>query len=257
MLQLQRQGESEGQRVVLFNPLGSVSAVWRPLIRALEPRFEVVTFEYPGFGGAPFQPFQTIEDLAGRIACALAELPARPTHLIGASFGSWVAQQVACQAPEKAASLTLLGSSTRIFEQGVQMIGAWLEMMERMGLQALLTQLAFWSFSPLTFEAKPGTTQNYVKASLAGCADPSAYRAQLEACTRFRAGAPLERLRAPALVLHGALDIFYPPFCARMLAQAIPGSKLVTIPDAAHAALWENPGPTLAAIVDFLEGAGR
>jgi pimeloyl-ACP methyl ester carboxylesterase len=49
-----------------------------------------------------------------------------------------------------------------------------------------------------------------------------------------RAGAHLERLRMPALVVWGMRDPYIPERFAREYAQALPNSELVELPDAGH-----------------------
>jgi pimeloyl-ACP methyl ester carboxylesterase len=45
----------------------------------------------------------------------------------------------------------------------------------------------------------------------------------------------LQRLRVPALVVHGALDQLAPLACGEELARLIPGAELLVLPEIGHA----------------------
>jgi pimeloyl-ACP methyl ester carboxylesterase len=53
--------------------------------------------------------------------------------------------------------------------------------------------------------------------------------------------ARLEALRVPTLVLVGEADLVSPPALMRMLAAHIPNCQFGTVPEAGHAAHWEQP----------------
>lgn len=62
----------------------------------------------------------------------------------------------------------------------------------------------------------------------------------------------LGEIRAPTLVIAGADDPATPPEHAELIRDAIPDSRLVVIPDAAHLANVERPEAVTAAILDHL-----
>lgn len=64
----------------------------------------------------------------------------------------------------------------------------------------------------------------------------------------------LEALRVPALVLAGEADLLTPPAAMRMLAARIPNCRFVTLPEAGHAAFWEQPERWNDIVLKFLGG---
>ncbi len=58
--------------------------------------------------------------------------------------------------------------------------------------------------------------------------------------------------RRPWLVLHGAADTVVDPRNAKLLADRIPGARLVTFPDLGHLLFWEDPGGFADAVISFL-----
>ena len=66
---------------------------------------------------------------------------------------------------------------------------------------------------------------------------------------------PAAALRAagvPVLILHGEREMSFPVSVARRLHEAVPGSELVLVPDAAHMAHFDNPEAWLNAVRRFL-----
>jgi proline iminopeptidase len=63
-------------------------------------------------------------------------------------------------------------------------------------------------------------------------------------------------LDIPTLVLHGDYD-FVPVVCARHIAEAIPGARLVVLRDCGHFSYLERPVEVHQAISDFLRGTAK
>jgi len=53
--------------------------------------------------------------------------------------------------------------------------------------------------------------------------------------------ARLETIRVPVLVLVGEADLLSPPALMRLLVAHIPNCQFVRVPEAGHAAFWEQP----------------
>jgi pimeloyl-ACP methyl ester carboxylesterase len=64
--------------------------------------------------------------------------------------------------------------------------------------------------------------------------------------------ARLETIRVPTLVLVGEADLLSPPALMRMLAAHIPGCRYVTLPEAGHAAHWEQPETWNRLVLEFI-----
>jgi len=64
----------------------------------------------------------------------------------------------------------------------------------------------------------------------------------------------LAKIPVPTLVLVGDEDVATPPSMAKRICKAIPGSRLVQIPQAGHSSTVENPRAVNAALDTFLEG---
>jgi pimeloyl-ACP methyl ester carboxylesterase len=67
----------------------------------------------------------------------------------------------------------------------------------------------------------------------------------------------LGRIRCPTLVIVGDADAATPPPKARVIHEAIAGSKLVVVPDAGHTSCVEEPEAVTGAMVSFLDELPR
>jgi pimeloyl-ACP methyl ester carboxylesterase len=62
----------------------------------------------------------------------------------------------------------------------------------------------------------------------------------------------LETIRVPVLVLVGEADLLSPPALMRLLAAHIPNCQFTTIPEAGHAAFWEQPEVWNRLVLEFI-----
>jgi pimeloyl-ACP methyl ester carboxylesterase len=62
----------------------------------------------------------------------------------------------------------------------------------------------------------------------------------------------LETLQVPALVLVGEADLLSPPALMRMLAAHLPNCQFATVPEAGHAAFWEQPEIWNRLVLEFI-----
>jgi len=64
--------------------------------------------------------------------------------------------------------------------------------------------------------------------------------------------ARLETMQVPVLILIGDADLLSPPALMRLLAAHIPQCQVVTVPEAGHAAFWEQPELWNRLVLEFL-----
>jgi pimeloyl-ACP methyl ester carboxylesterase len=64
--------------------------------------------------------------------------------------------------------------------------------------------------------------------------------------------ARLETMQVPVLVLVGDADLLSPPALMRLLAAPMPQCQLVTVPEAGHAAFWEQPELWNRLVLEFI-----
>jgi 3-oxoadipate enol-lactonase len=81
---------------------------------------------------------------------------------------------------------------------------------------------------------------------------PAAYIAQLQGIMTWEGYSRIAQIKAPTLVIHGKSDALIPPGNGELLAQHIPGARLVLLDHASHLFLTDQVEASEKAILDFL-----
>ena len=110
--QLHYETEGEGEPIVLIPGFASGREIWARQTPALSRDFRVITFDPRGVSASdkPDGP-QTIGLLADDIAHLLLVLHVHKAHVLGASFGGFVAQEFALKYPSMTGKLVLCCTS--------------------------------------------------------------------------------------------------------------------------------------------------
>src|SRR6266540_653954 len=94
--------------LVLIQGLGFDHSGWQPVIRPLQRRFRLVLIDNRGSGRSDPPPDSfTIAAMAQDVVAVLDAAHIRTAHVIGASLGGMVAQEVAEQHPDRVDRLVL------------------------------------------------------------------------------------------------------------------------------------------------------
>lgn len=137
--------------VVLIHGAGSCSAMWYPNTPALSAERTVYALDTPGDPGrsVPRAPIHRPEDAARWLDETLAGLGLDRVHLVGASYGGWLALNQAHRAPGRLASVTLLDPG------GLEKVGlrffVWIfaSLFATFAPKALRPRLAAWLEQPV------------------------------------------------------------------------------------------------------------
>jgi pimeloyl-ACP methyl ester carboxylesterase len=99
-----------GAPVVLLTGAGGNAAFWFPHVAALAGDGPVYGIDMPGDANpsVPRAPMTPPASCAAWLDELLGKLSDRPAHLVGFSYGGWVAMNQAIRAPVRVASITLL-----------------------------------------------------------------------------------------------------------------------------------------------------
>jgi pimeloyl-ACP methyl ester carboxylesterase len=252
-LHLEIHNPEHTERIIFLNPLASNYSVWTTFTSILKQYYEVVIIDYPGYGKSEYEPIKSVELLSNRLLEEFQKLEEKPTHLIGYSFGSWVAQNLAISNVINIKSLSLIGSSAHVYQLGIFMADSWLEILNTCGIESMLKQLAYWSFHPLTFQRNPEILEVYVRQSKKGLNNIDALKDQINAIANYRESVSLNDIKVPTLIIRGKDDISYPYFCSEELLDSIRDTKYFEVENSAHSTLWEQPKKVIKLITSFLE----
>lgn len=237
----------QGEPLLFLHAAGGAGE-WNEFHRLLaRAGFDVIAPDHPGFGKTDdFPEVEAIDDLVYHYLDVIEALGLDRAHVVGASFGGWIAAELAVAAPSAAGSLVLLSAA------GLRLPGHPVPDIFAMTPDQLTATLFLHPPAPPpTVSGEPD-----IDAILAAYRDASAL-------ARF-CWAPymcdpklerrLHRIKAPTLVVAPSDDRLIPVAHARRYAERIGGARYTEVADCGHAMYFERPAEFAAITADFLAG---
>ena len=231
-----------GEPVVLVNGLGADHKAWVLQTQALERQFRVIVFDNPGVGQTtgPRGPYTT--ELFADVAAALVRaLGMARVHVVGASMGGLIAQQVAVRHRQLVRSLVLHCPWWRADPYTTALIRSWQSYARTAGMLELGRQIWLWVFTPRFFEERPDWFAALEEEAAKSGQSVDAFCDQAEACVQHEALEVLGDVDVPALITVGDRDILTPPAHSQAIHERLSGSTLHVWPEMGHAPFWEIP----------------
>jgi 3-oxoadipate enol-lactonase len=246
-----------GPAVVLVHGLGgNRTDVWRHVTSALAPDFRVVAYDLRGSGGSEVTPGPyTIDLLADDLHGVLDGLGLETAALVGHSMGGAICLTEAARHPERVRAVVGVGAAATLTAEQREGMRTRAETVEAQGMNAVAETVATNATAPSFREAHPEDFQEII--SMLASNDPAGYAAQCRALVSMAVEQHFPSVSAPVLLLTGDLDGASPPAANEQLVEALPGARLVLVPDCAHNLPREKPDELLGAMRPFLtEHAG-
>jgi 3-oxoadipate enol-lactonase len=212
----------------------------------------VVTFDNRGFGDTakPAGPYTTPQ-LARDALAVLDAAGLERAHVVGASLGGMVAQELALAHPERLDKLVLV-CTTPGGEESLPMPERTVALFARAQTLDPLDALRRFVVNSLSSHAPTALVEEVFAYRVENPPDPDGWRAQLAAGTSHDALARLGNLDLPTLVVHGTEDHVVDHRNALLLAERIPGARLELVEGAGHLLFWEEADRIAALVTEFL-----
>ena len=213
-----------------------------PVIERLASRYDVIAPLAPGFADLDeLDDLRDIHDLALHYDDILEALGLSSVSLAGHSFGAMIAAEIAAHVPMRVAKLVLL-SPLGLWNDSYPVADLW-------GIPPEEAPRLLYAKPPPVQEAPATPDVETVMARARGMASVARFLWPVPDRGLVRR---LHRVRAPTLVVHGALDAFVPVQYASEFVTRLPDAKLRIIDGAGHM-LPVEAGETVAeALLDFL-----
>jgi pimeloyl-ACP methyl ester carboxylesterase len=230
-----------GPTVVLVHGAGGSADLWQPQFDGLADVARLVAIDLPGHGPLRGRGGASVPAYADWLAGFLTALDAGPVVLVGHSMGGAIAQTLALARPDHLTGLVLIGTAARL-----RVLPRLVELLRDRSVEGLrlIRELSFTDGAP------PEGVETFERVLREGA--PLVTLGDFLACDRFDVRDRLAGIRVPTLVLTGAEDRLTPLKGGRILADTIPGARLVEVPAAGHFPQLEQPTPVNAAIREFL-----
>jgi pimeloyl-ACP methyl ester carboxylesterase len=270
-------GDPAASPLLLITGLGAQMTTWEDLFcEQLAGRgFHVIRFDnrdsglstlledagYPDIAAAfsgNAQPAYQLDDMAGDAADLLDGLGIGAAHVVGASMGGFIAQLVAINHPDHVLSLTsIMSGPGGADEVAPKPEGAAILIATPPSTREERIEQAM-SFRRVLLGSGDPFDGAFERARASRAIDrayhPVGVGRQLVAI--LAANSRLERLkqvRVPTLVIHGVDDVLVPVENGRLVAEAVPGARLLEIEGMGH----DVPARVWPQVLDAIEEIAR
>jgi pimeloyl-ACP methyl ester carboxylesterase len=228
--------------------------MWHRTTPVVSKHFRTILFDNRGVGRSDLPPGPyPIATMATDAAAVLDAAGVESADVYGISMGGMITQEFAIQYPGRVRKL-ILGCTAC---GGPKVVRAEPEVNQVLMMRGNMTmEEGIAAGVPYIYDAD--TPRARIEEDLVirrtAYPKPEAYTAQLQGILAWESYSRLGQINAPTLVIHGETDRLVPAGNGRLIAESIPGSKLVMLPHASHIYMTDQPEASQKAVMDFLLG---
>ena len=230
--------------VVLVHGAGGTSLHWPPQVRRL-PGMWTLAVDLPGHGRTEGIGAQDIAAYAARLAAWAEAVGFDEALWVGHSMGGAIVLTLALTYPQKVRALGLVATGARLPVNPALLDNTAHEATFPLAVEAIMK----WAFSKQT----PPRLRELATERMLEVRHTVVHN-DFAACNRFDVTEHLGEIEAPALIIHGTADKMTPFRYAEFLADRLPQATLVTVPDAGHMVMLEQPEAVADALREFAVG---
>lgn len=266
-IELYYEEQGSGDPLLLIMGLAADSQAWLFQVPEFAQHYRTITFDNRGVGRSakPAGPY-TIHEMADDALAVLDHLGVEKAHVVGVSMGGMIAQELVLRHPDRVRGLVLACTypepsadieAQRTFTVS-QLGGSVTASGEvEIDIKAIDPMQFFQQLLPQVFNQEfimkdLGKLMQVFSGALQYGFSLEAILGQVSAVMGHRATDRLHGIAAPTLVITGDADRLIPPSNSEILAQHIPGAKLVKIPGGSHGFNFETPDVFNREVLGFL-----
>ncbi len=237
----------EGPPLLLLHG-GSPNPGWLMHHESLAEHFTVYATSHPGFGYTPRPEWlRQFPDMTIFYLWLLDELGLDRVHLVGHSFGGWMAADIATTCPQRVERLVLI-DAVGIKPERSEILDVFIITPEEIRAKAFYKpeQVPEW-------ERLYGGEPDIEAAQRIEDALETLVRLSWKPYMHTpRLASVLPRVTCPALVVWGREDAIVPLECGELYQQGLPNAQLVVIDECGHSPQIEKPQAFADAVIPFL-----
>lgn len=255
-------GDGTREAVCLLNGLALSTKAWYMFLPQLQPEFDVVLYDYLGQGQSsePDAPY-SITRFADYLAAIMDTVGVGALHLMGISYGGFVALEFARLHHRRLHTLTLSGIllepeelfemyealSLLFYRRGPEVFDIYTHYLyEKIFGEAFVRKLTRQGLEPMRQRfVERYRDRLHCLIRLTEAQDPF-FAAVAERMPEYRA------VTTPTLVMPGAQDRTIPLWQQRKLLDVFPNSRWLEIPECGHVAYLEQPALFFGSLKAFM-----
>ncbi|MEW6364515.1 MAG: alpha/beta hydrolase [Acidobacteriota bacterium] len=255
-------GEKKRDAVCLLNGLAMHTRAWYPFLPHVFPEFDVILYDYLGQGESsdPDIPY-SLPDMAGYLTAILDHLGIEKVHLMGISYGGFVAIEFARLFQERLHTLVLSGIllmpdelfemyealSLLYYRRGPDVFDIYTHYMyEKIFGDAFVRRIGRENLEPMRkrFEDRY-KNRLHCLIRLTEAQDPF-FASVDQNLPAYRA------IRTPTLIMAGAQDRAIPPWVQRRITGILPNTRFELVEESGHVVYLERPDVFFSTLLAFM-----
>jgi pimeloyl-ACP methyl ester carboxylesterase len=249
-----------GEAVVFIAGRGGPGRTWHPhqVPAFLAAGYRCITFDNRGIGATENAGGFDTKTMVADTVELIESLGAGPARIVGASMGSFIAQELMVARPDLVSAAVLMATRGRLdrsrkffHEAEGQLHDSGIELPPAYDAKIRLLE----SFSRKTLNDDAAVADWIAMFSQWPVKPTAGLRCQLDAAPHTNRLPAYRSIAAPVLVIGFADDVVTPPALGREVADAMPNGRYLQIPDAGHLGFFERPQTVNAAMLQFFAGA--
>jgi pimeloyl-ACP methyl ester carboxylesterase len=241
---LRWESTGEGIPVLLVHGLGLSGGAWWRTVNVLSHRMRVITFDNRGVGRSRgLVPAFTTEAMADDAVAVLDAAGVDRAHIYGLSLGGMVAQRLALRHPRRVRSLVLGATHAggpRALPPEPEVI-AFFRRRPQLGMEEAAWASVPYNYGPRCRTEHTARIAEDIRLRLEQPFSDVAYRAQMCAAMLHNCLGRLDRIDAPALIVHGRFDRIIPVGNAELMAEHLPTAQVRILEESGHLYPTEEP----------------
>jgi pimeloyl-ACP methyl ester carboxylesterase len=232
--------------------------VWQKVWPSLADRWQVITYDLPGYGASDKYEGQDVRlrTQAHVLAELIAHLGLQRSHLVGHDFGAATVLGAHLAEDVPVASLTIIDGVT------LNPWGTPFSLLVRDNPAVFLTLPGYVHEAMMAAHLRSAVSRVLDDATLQALLAPltgevgqaAYYRQVMQYDDDFTAYLETRypQIKVPTQILWGAEDRWLPPEMGQRLQALIPGAQLTYLPDAGHFAMLDAPNTLAEKIARFV-----
>jgi 3-oxoadipate enol-lactonase len=250
-LELYYELHGRGNPVILINGLTSTVESWRYQVPAFSERYQVLIYDCRGQGRSdkPSCGYTGQHHTADLLALT-SNLHLGKAHVVGHSFGAYIALNYAIEYPEKVRSLVVSDTAGEAYPLIEKILRSWVDAQEHGGLDLRFDISLPWLYAESFIGSNPRKIRLFREAFRKN--DLNAVRGLTLESLENDATPRLREIKAPTLLVLGEEDILTPFRYAEKLLEQIPDARLSVIKGCGHVPPIEKHREFNQIVLEFL-----
>jgi pimeloyl-ACP methyl ester carboxylesterase len=245
------QVQGRGEPLVMIMGFTADRRGWMPQIPFFKKHYWVITFDNRGVGKSdkPPRPYST-KMMADDTVGLMDLLEIEKAHIMGASMGGMIAQELAINYPQRVMKLVLACTYARQDETS----GDTLEQAKSLRLtpEQKVSAMVGLAFNRPIYRLVFAFLAR-VQTRFMGTSGKVGIAGQSEACLKHNTLERLPLIAAPTLVIVGTEDRIIKPVSSEVIAGKIPNAKLIKVEGGSHYFSFEMKDVFNREVLNFLQ----